>query len=250
MCGMNLGVLIAPFLAGIIYDNVGYYAVFALTLGLLGFDLALRLLLIEPSQRPRWHEEAGTNQPDLHQPGHSSIVGWADRTDDRHIAKAKRTASDGPTGEPNERSTLLPRRPKPSPSGFAAFFPTLAALLGSSRLKAAIFGAFIWSVLVISLDTVLPLFVKRTFHWTSTGGGLIFLTVTVPSLLSPAAGWLSDRYGSRSISLVGIAINVPAFALLGLITSESIVHKVLLGGLLVAIGWATPSPEVAFDDQP
>ncbi len=241
---MNLGILIAPFLAGIIYDTAGYYAVFALALGLLGFDLALRLLLIEASQRPGWREEEGTKQPDLHRPHNSGVVDWADRTDDRHIAKATRTAQDGPTNEPNEQSALLPRRPEQSKSGFAAFYPALAALLGSTRLRTAVFGAFIWSVLITSLDTVLPLFVKRTFHWTSTGGGLIFLTVTVPSLLSPVVGWLSDRYGSRRVSLFGIAANVPAFALLGLVTGDAIVHKLLLGGLLVAIGWTYPLIEI------
>ena len=44
-----------------------------------------------------------------------------------------------------------------------------------------------------SFDAVLPLYVKATFGWSSTGAGLIFLAVVLPSLLGPLIGWAADR---------------------------------------------------------
>lgn len=35
---------------------------------------------------------------------------------------------------------------------------------------------------------VLPLFVMETFGWSSTGSGLIFLCIFIPSLLGPSIG--------------------------------------------------------------
>ena len=43
---------------------------------------------------------------------------------------------------------------------------------------------------MLTIFQVVPLFVEQTFGWNSTGAGLIFLTIFIPSFLSPFIGRL------------------------------------------------------------
>lgn len=54
MCG---GTFLGPLLGGIVYDKGGYYAVYAMAFGLIGFDLFLRLVLIERSKARKYMDE-------------------------------------------------------------------------------------------------------------------------------------------------------------------------------------------------
>ena len=64
LSGMNGGALIAPFLAGVIYDHAGYYAVWALALSVIGFDLILRLAMVEKSVSRQWLKPSPAHEPD------------------------------------------------------------------------------------------------------------------------------------------------------------------------------------------
>jgi MFS family permease len=98
------------------------------------------------------------------------------------------------------------------------------------------FGCFVESTSIASFDSVLPLYVKDTFHWTASGAGLIFISLVIPSLFSPIFGGLSDKFGSRTITTVGLLGAVPFWVLLRLVTHDSIGQKVLLAALLFFIG--------------
>lgn len=246
LSGMNLGTLIGPFLAGIIYARLGYYAVFAVVLGVIAFDFSLRLLMIEKKTAAKWmsggeiayrpNNENGvvpasttTATSNSGSDGNSATWSGSEQVDDQTLIP---DLSD-------ETSTLLPRKvppPKNKPSWFSRKFPTMALLLSSPRLRAAIYGCFTSATVTATFDAILPMFVKRTFHWNSAGAGLIFLAITVPSLLGTAIGGISDRYGTRRVSLVGFALTTPSLALLGVVHNDTLVNKVLLPVILVSVG--------------
>lgn len=92
-----------------------------------------------------------------------------------------------------------------------------------------IYSRFAW-------DTVLPLFVKETFNWSSTDAGLIFFTLFIPGFIAPIVGHLSDKYGARWPSLAGFVVSIPLLVCLRFVTENTIGHKVLLGVLLALIG--------------
>lgn len=236
---MNFGLLIAPFLAGAVYERAGYYAVFAIILGVIALEFLLLILLIEKKTAAAWLEGQGLDD--------SALRGEA--TSVKHNASGQAHRSDSSTSnlttvaseergqgrvDPNEYSPLLPSQSKKS--WLATNFPTITVLLSSPRLNAAMYGGFIHTMVIVSFDTTLPLFVNRTFGWKSTAGGLIFLAITVPSLVSSAIGVLSDRYGARLIALCGFTILTPSLALLGLCNDDSIRSKVLLCVLLALVG--------------
>ena len=236
---MNFGLLIAPFLAGAVYERAGYYAIFAIILGVIALEFFLLILMIEKKTAAAWLEGQGLDDSACR----------VEATSVKRNASGKAHGSDCPTPDvttvtsedrgherldPDENSPLLPSQSKKS--WLATKFPTVTVLLSSPRLNAAVYGGFIHTMVIVSFDTILPLFVNRTFGWKSTGGGLIFLAITVPSLVSSAIGVLSDRYGARLIALCGFTISVSSLALLGLCNDDSIRSKVLLCVLLTLVG--------------
>lgn len=143
-----------------------------------------------------------------------------------------------PCYEPTEYTPLLPSEtyPKATTSWFHTHFPKFAILSHSPRLFAAIYGCFTYTMIFASIDSILPLFVKRTFRWTATGAGSIFLTITCPSLFGTVFGALADRYGSRLVSLMGLGLTTLNLGLMGLVEKNRIGDIVLLCVTLVFTG--------------
>jgi MFS family permease len=265
LSGMNIALLVSPFIAGAIYDNAGYYAVFGVVLGVIAIDFVLRVAMIEKRVATKWRdqlrterkvddeEEAATfscattriitiptsaSSPSTNL-SRSSTIDGDDKQDQTH-------------SEPDENSYLLPKgsdggKNKPASSSSSSFSSirsffkssssTLSVLLSSSDLNASIYGGFIHAFLIVGFDAILPLYVIHQYHWKATAGGLIFLALTIPSMLSTVAGSLSDRYGPRLISLVGFAIVTPSLALLGLSSrDDSIASKICLVIFLALVG--------------
>ncbi|KAL8996199.1 MAG: hypothetical protein Q9188_006619 [Gyalolechia gomerana] len=177
--GNTLGLLFSPFLAGIIYDYLGYYAVFIVLFGVIAFDIAIRGFMIEKRTADKWLEKESS--------ANNNAADEATRqTDDVRsdqgstVVENENTTPQAPP--PDETSSLLHSRSKRSKSWIARTFPTTAVLVTSPRLLFAIYGCFTHTMLLACIDSILPLFVKRTFEWTSTGAGVIFLTITCPSV--------------------------------------------------------------------
>lgn len=230
---MNLGLLVSPSLGGAIYDMAGYDAVFALTLGLIVLVFVLRVAVVEKATATRFltggvpiPSDSGS-KPTAVEPG---------TPPNRKNSGAKTVSQEGRAGS-DETSPLLPGfSPKKSRNWLAAALPAIDVLLSSRRLRAAVYGGLIHTTIITAFDTVLPLFLKRTFGWTATAGGLLFLAISLPSLLGTPVGALSDRYGTRSLSVLGFATVAPSLALLGLIRWNTILDKIMLGVLLFVIG--------------
>lgn len=117
--------------------------------------------------------------------------------------------------------------------------PPMIRLLRIPRLLVSLFGCFVQSTSLGAFDGALPLYVKNTFQWNSTGAGLIFLSLVIPSLLSPFFGFISDRYGShgtRALCTIGFLSVIPFWVSLRFVTHNEIGQKVLLSVLLFFIG--------------
>ncbi|KAL8833238.1 MAG: hypothetical protein Q9170_004402 [Blastenia crenularia] len=238
--GNTLGLLFSPFLAGIIYDHLGYYAVFITLFAVIIVDVALRGFMIEKRTADKWHEKENNTHHSIHN-------GEVTREDDYaydHQESNQTNDDEDPTlqsSPPDERDSLLRLKSKSSLSWIGRMFPTMAVLASSPRLLVAMYGCFTHTMLLACVDSILPLFVKRTFEWTSTGAGVIFLTITCPSLFGTFFGGLSDRYGSKLVCLTGLATTTLNLALMCLIGQNNLLHKILLCIFLTFVGKSYPS---------
>lgn len=243
---MSLGILIAPLLGGLVcldpaiirpgltriqvFNKAGYFAVYYMAFGLIFLDIILRLALIEKKVACQWMEpnqetanslEEAPNSPDVIEVnGSLDEISPEKETGDL----TKNEKSEGPIQAIEGTNTNISK------------YPPVFTLLASRRLLAALWGCMIQGAEGTAFDSVLPLFVHGVFGWDSTGAGLIFLAIIVPTFLAPLTGAVSDRYGPRWLTVIGFIIALPFWVCLRFVTENTIQHKVLLSALLVLIG--------------
>jgi MFS family permease len=235
---MSVGIMLAPLLGGIVYDTAGYTAVFAMCFGILGFDIALRLLMVEVSVARRWIpidveiEEATQEKP--------STAGIEAETPPRAavVSPSSSTATD------LESAGLPPKKISLDPDVISGVrmksrLPPIFALLASPRLLVGLWCTLVQATLLTAFDSTLPLRVRNIFGWSSLGAGLIFLPLVLPSFVGPLIGKLSDARGPKVPTAAGFVLAIPFLVLLRLVDYDSIKQKVLLCALLLFYGLST-----------
>ncbi|SMQ49486.1 unnamed protein product [Zymoseptoria tritici ST99CH_3D1] len=228
---MSLAVMLAPLLAGVVFETAGYYAVYAMCFGLIGVDIVMRIVMIEPRNARRWLKTEDIAVPE------SSDAEKADDKPPTVEQKHPSTASDSPTPDTQTPPETSP--PSTPPSKIRLFLhhlPPIVTLLSSRRILAILWACTMASSLMTSFDAILPLFVRDTFSWSSLGAGLIFLPIVIASLLGPWIGGLADRYGPRWLATSGFILATPFLVLLRLVDHNSLSQKVMLCAFLVVIG--------------
>ncbi|KAL9595839.1 MAG: hypothetical protein Q9179_004830 [Wetmoreana sp. 5 TL-2023] len=227
--GNTFGLLLAPFIAGIVYDQAGYFAVFGVCFGVFGFDIVLRGFMIEKREAVKWLPDKKTTAAASDGQHADEAGNTADENNEYHENNGStEVENENGAPEPQEHTPLLHHKSTTSPPWYRRTFRKMAILGGSPRLIAAIYGCLTHTMLLACIDSILPLFVKRTFDWTATGAGSIFLTITCPSLFGTFFGALADRYGSRPVSLTGLALTTLNLGLMGLVKENALVDKVIL----------------------
>ncbi|KAH8728352.1 MFS transporter-like protein [Phaeosphaeriaceae sp. PMI808] len=219
--GMTIGILIAPLLGGVVFDRAGYTAVYGMAYALIGFDIILRLLLIEKKVAVRWNPDASKEAPMVPQVTPEPTL----TSETADLEKSTQAAAN--QLEANTTEYRIRRRDR---------LPPVLSLLYSRRLLAALSCALIQASLMTSFDSVLAIHAANIFGWTSTGAGLLFLPIVVPGFFAPFFGWLSDRYGGRYFATVGFLCACPPLVCLRFIDENSIKDKVLLCVLLALTG--------------
>jgi len=214
-----------PLLGGVVYANAGYYAVFSMGCAIIGLDILLRLLMVEKSLLQQWSRETELSSS-VSPPNESASNSLDPIGEELKLAPVPIESSQSEKPAIIHLSNKWTQRP-----------PPLVTLLRIPRILVALFGCFVQSTSLASFDSALPLYVKKTFSWTSTGAGLIFICLVVPALCSPLVGIFSDKFGSRSVTTIGLLGAVPFWVLLRLVTHNAIDQKVLLCALLALIGF-------------
>jgi MFS family permease len=224
--GMSLGILVAPLLGGVVFDQAGYNAVFAMAYALIGLDIVLRLLLVEKKVAARWDTDTSV---------------------EARVAASNELGQDASSpSTPNEKADLENSVPTTTnqPEVDAAEFrqrrrdrlPPVLSLLYSRRLWAALVSSLLQAALMTSFDSVLTIHAADVFGWTATGAGLLFLPIVIPGFLAPLFGWLSDKFGGRYFVTIGFLCACPPLVCLRFVNENTIKDKVLLCALLALTG--------------
>ncbi|KAG6029812.1 hypothetical protein E4U41_000262 [Claviceps citrina] len=197
------GLLFGPMTSGMLLPLVGYWMTWCVAIAMLAVDLMMRLVLIESKH------------------GQLEV-----KKDTSHDVEATQTTIDGT--EATERTALLgdatcgrraearfetPQaddvscgaKPKSSaetvstPENFYGFIFT------NCRALTAVACHVTMAIVLLSLDTTLPLHAFRTFGWNTAQVSLMFLFLQLPSLLlATLMGVIKDKVGTRLPTGVGL----------------------------------------------
>lgn len=233
--GLTAGLTFAPMLGGIIYARAGYFALSAVALMAITVPFVLGLLCVD-SKRGQQSKKIETAQ---HSYGTLSGQPRGQASSDILPDNRIRGCEDEEgflINKPSRKTLTEPADQKPS--FFMRYFPSAIILLRSPRVLAAIYGTMLQVSLITSFDSILPLFVQRTFSWESSASGAIFIALTLPSVFGGLAGTLSDRFGARVVALIGFILSSTMISLMCLVNHNSIHQVVLLCSLLVLTGWS------------
>lgn len=245
---MSMAMLVAPLLGGIVFAEAGFYSVFAMAFGLIILDIFLRVVMIEKKVAVKWlpaesldpvKEKAVVEESQDTQPTDEAIKNSSEAQNAEEKAVSERPDIQRTTSVASAASAAEEILPESTPGfikRFASRLPPVVFLLTSRRLLSAIFACLVQSITLTGFDTILPLYVRDTFNWTSIGAGLIFLPIVVVSLIGPVFGRLSDKHGPRWYATVGYTLACPFLILLRLVNENTIGDKILLCALLALIG--------------
>lgn len=240
---MSIAILLGPLLGGVVFEKGSYNDVYAMAYVLIGVDVALRCLMIEKKVAKKWEkvEEIHEDVVNTATISGSGIINAASPTASKSspIVKDETITSDNLTSRsPDIGTEMEPTTTTTTSNPAKRKLPTVITLLKSRRLLCALWGTVVISTLMTQFDSVLPLFVKETFNWSSLGAGLIFIPLIIPSFISPIIGWAIDKYGGRYFCVAGFIGFAPFEILLRLVNHNSTRQKVLLCALLVGIGFS------------
>ncbi len=237
---MSFGLLIAPLIGGAVYGAAGYYAVYYVAFALIACDIVLRLLLVEKKIAQRWVRDDETKAPVATANAAPDCLKQpcaAEETENSGTGKKDEAAIETREGETaaetgkDEASNVNGNAPEKTRPKYPMW-----TLIKSRRMLAALLGCVFEAGLMFSYDTVLPLFVKDTFNWSSTAAGLIFFCIFIPGFVSPYVGKLTDRYGAKWLAFAGFVASIPLLICLRFVTENTIRQKILLGALLALLG--------------
>ena len=222
------GVLIGPVLGGILYDHQGYLAVFISAYALIAADFIARILMIEQRRTPdvgkvtiiqSSDQTYGTMRPSsARNPGSEES-----QVDDPSVT----TSEDPLLSKHNSTITVIDLDQRSHP---------ISTLLSSPRMLVALFCLLVHTTILTGLEATVPLRIKTIFGYSSTFVALVFLCITVPALTAPVMGYLSDRFGVRTIGSLGFLLLSLFLVLLRLIHHYDNAQVILLCALLLFLG--------------
>ncbi|KOS41246.1 hypothetical protein ACN38_g7882 [Penicillium nordicum] len=229
LSGMNFGVLVSPTLGGIVYEKAGFYPVFIMGLGVVLINLVLILLMIDRKTAAKYRGHNDSTESSSLPNGNSPRSA---------IANGKRRLSTVEEGDSTITTPLLShcRETSSAVTKDPSWWTIVGGFVRNHRIFATLYGCLINTILVSGMDAVLPIFIKQTFHWFSGATGAIFLNFSIPSLICPLVGMISDKYGVRLISGLGFTLEGVAVALLALIKHDDTASKVMACVLLSFVG--------------
>ncbi|PYI02767.1 MFS amine transporter [Aspergillus sclerotiicarbonarius CBS 121057] len=220
---LTVGTVFGPFIGGIMLSRLGYHSVFVLAIGLIVLDISLRLVMIERKSASKWIEsdEGGEAEGLLSGAAGEHGTGYAAITENDGAGQTS-----APVGEPLS-------------SGRTTSMPGIVRLMCSGELLVVLMATVVDAIIWSAFDTVLPLYVMKTFGWGSFEIGLCFLPLFAPSFLSPWVGDAVDRWGPLRVAFLGFLLDFPTLLLFQLVARNTIQDQVLLYVFLCFAGVAS-----------
>ncbi|KAG6112941.1 hypothetical protein E4U13_004058 [Claviceps humidiphila] len=199
------GLLFGPMASGILLPLVGYWATWCVPIAILAMDLIMRLVMIENKQG--LGQQSQKNGPqDLEE------TDTGDATDVNEQTALLGDALCDNRDEPRSDA----RQSEPCPETMTSIENFYTFVFTNGRALTAVACHSTMAVILLSLDTTLPLHAYRTFGWGTAEVSLMFLFLQLPSLLlATLMGMVKDRSGTRLPTGMGLLVMAVFLWLLG-----------------------------------
>ncbi|KAA8646645.1 uncharacterized protein ATNIH1004_005320 [Aspergillus tanneri] len=132
----------------------------------------------------------------------------------------------------DEQSPLLPATGPPDKQTS----PTLVILLRSPRFLVAMVGMCMLNTFMTAFEAVLPVYLHELCDYDSSQVAIVFLSNTLPMVLSPLSGNVVDKVGPFWPAVAGFALAAPSMMLLSLIQHNTVLCSLLLRLFLFLFG--------------
>lgn len=171
----NAAMVTGPMVSGLILEMAGYWFTWSVPVVILVLDVIARLLMVE-------------------KPGMADSKTSADAQENDPLLEASEDCEDAETPSVN-------------------FW---RAMLSNSRVVTALLIGVWGPTLNTTFNATLPLHVLDIFGWGPSRVGMMFFLLSVPGLpISPLAGYLRDRVGTRTPATIALALQGVFLVLLG-----------------------------------
>jgi MFS family permease len=192
------GLLLGPMASGMLLPLVGYWNTWMVAIIVLGVDIIMRVVMIENKQS---REATDVNKPDEQT---SLLHASSSRDDHQNYNK------------PQSYVAIASPKPNSVPEITLSSDNFYKFILTNPRTLTALACHCGMAVILVSLDTTLPLHTSRTFGWDTTRVSSMFLLLQMPSLiLGTPLGMLKDRVGTRIPTGFGFLVMALCIWLLG-----------------------------------
>ncbi|KAK8848448.1 MFS amine transporter [Apiospora arundinis] len=204
--GFSCGTVAGPIVGGVTYSIGGFNTTMGLAVGLLGLDVALRLLIIE--------------KKDLLAPT-EALVTQADDTD---------STDSGPDATTpllrEQRTSATEAREEAAVGGEVTTEFAFETLVKSRRLLVNLTCALVQAVTMSAFEATLPIHLQETSGFDTLITALVFIPLMVPAFFSPIIGVLCERLGNRPIAATGYIICGVMLVLLRFHDRHDTLHEV------------------------
>ncbi|KAG0235434.1 hypothetical protein BGW41_000816 [Actinomortierella wolfii] len=203
LIGQTLGLMIGPPVGGSLDENIGPKAPFIFCIIFIAIDLIARILIIEPRaakiKQIRSFQKQQVQQNGGEKPTESAVDASTSPSKEKSQQQEQEsslelgtsiTLTPGADASPTSSTQNLGELAKKDET-------TLWKLLRHPRLFTALMISFVQAFVVAAIEPVLPLYLEQTYGASKTKIGLIFLSLSIPTLVAPFAGAFSDRHGAR-----------------------------------------------------
>ncbi|KAJ5457261.1 hypothetical protein N7530_012535 [Penicillium desertorum] len=99
-----------------------------------------------------------------------------------------------------------------------------------------VFSVLIISSIISAIETTLPLYVLDTYHWSSLGAGLVFLPLTIPSVISIPIAHFVRHFMPRTVVVTGFLLMAVPMISLRWTEANTVHHQVAIISLLFIVG--------------
>ncbi|KAJ5662388.1 uncharacterized protein N7477_010004 [Penicillium maclennaniae] len=192
---VSLGALSGPAVAGVLLELAGYWITWGSVLFILALDIVIRFLMVEKPLK-----KGGSSKPENDHDRSST----ASRSTDEESPLLPEASCDPKASAQTEEVASVPT---------ASFY---RAILLQPRVIIGLLCSTVYSAILASYSTTIPIHVNLAFGWGSLPTGLLFIGLEGPIILaSPLYGWLRDKIGTRLPATIGFTLLAPLLWLAG-----------------------------------